>query len=704
MNKTQLLSLARLFLGFEELRNKTKNKEHNISSLFRHFFDENEIKILQSIENSEDANKENLKYLDGIFGKNTIFKPAIFSSSSIYATDKTNSQTNKDEYLKLYQEFLQDLSLIDSKENLITSLDYLSLKYTSFVPSFEQSSNFTPLYDKTKAQIFFESSLRLYNEKKESTEKDEKEFLLISGDFFGIQKFIFEDVPTSKVSKLLRGKSAFIQIFTKIIALKICEDIGLSSLNIINFGAGKFRILAPNLKDIKNNLEDLQDRLNKWFIKNTFGLSGLGLCSVEANKEDIFSKDTNILEETLRLKSEEIKFNKFNLINTNPILDFDKEFTKDNAHLCKTCNKRFMQDADKKSCSWCEYFIKLGENLAKKDFININKSKQGLEVFEDFYIDFAKTPSKNNGQNTIYDISNNEEFKGYAKWSLKSYVKTNSQDEVENFENLAKMSCQDKDSGVKALMCLKGDIDNMGLFFAEQKEFSFYKRNFISRLIDYFFSVKTSQMMKNKNIYTVFAGGDDIFLLGAWDEIIEFSKELDREFKNFVKGSSLSISMGMMLFKSSVPINYIAKTSEEYLENAKEIDGKDALSLFGECVKWKDYNEIKELQKFYTLLSNYDEENALSTGFIYDLLSFIAMSINMKKYEGKKMAEHIENGSFDMRDAMWKSKLNYAFTRNVKIKEKDKKEEFLILTNSLIEKNPKALKMKIFELIYKRRK
>ncbi len=695
MNKTELLSLGTLILSFEELKTKANSKEDGISSLLRHFFDEDETKILETLTNNKETTQESLKSLNGIFAKNTIFKPAKFSSSSIYASSEPNYQANDDDFLKLYKEFLEDLDLIksvNSKENLISSLEYLSLKYTSFIQSFDKDSSFTPLYDKIEAKVFFDSSLNLYKENKDSTEKsEEKELLLISGDFFGIQKFIFEYMPSSKAAKLLRGKSAFIQIFTKIIALKICEDIGLSSLNIVNFGAGKFRILSPNLEKIKNDLKDLQNRLNNWFIKNTFGLSGLGFCFVEANKEDFSSKNINNLEEKLRKKSEEIKFNKFNLVNTNPILDFDKELTKDNAHLCKTCNKRFMQSPNKDSCSWCEYFIKLGENLAKKDFICISKSKQGLEVFEDFYINFKENPSTEDKQNTIFDISNDEEFKGFAKWSLKSYVKTNSSQEIEDFKHLAQMSCQDEDAGIKALMCLKGDVDNMGIFFAQQDESSFYKINFISRLIDYFFSVKTSQMMKNKNIYTVFAGGDDIFLLGAWDEILDFAKELDKEFKNFAKGSSLSLSMGMVLFKSSVPINYIAKTSEDLLENAKELDGKDALSLFGECVKWKDYKD-KELQDFYSLLITYDEKNILSTGFIYALLDFIDMSIN------------IQNKSFSMLDTMWKSKLNYTFSRNINIKEKEKSEDFLILLNSLIENKPKALKMKIFEFIYKRRK
>jgi CRISPR-associated protein Csm1 len=46
---------------------------------------------------------------------------------------------------------------------------------------------------------------------------------LISGDFYGIQKFIFDRLATKNASKVLRAKSAFIQIFTEYLARYICH-------------------------------------------------------------------------------------------------------------------------------------------------------------------------------------------------------------------------------------------------------------------------------------------------------------------------------------------------------------------------------------------------------------------------------------------------------------------------------------------------
>lgn len=51
------------------------------------------------------------------------------------------------------------------------------------------------------------------------------DMLLISGDFYGIQKFIFEKLSTKKAAKVLRAKSAFIQIVTVYLARYICKNL-----------------------------------------------------------------------------------------------------------------------------------------------------------------------------------------------------------------------------------------------------------------------------------------------------------------------------------------------------------------------------------------------------------------------------------------------------------------------------------------------
>lgn len=632
--------------------------------------------------NTGDDRGEKLKYyeipLENPFDKSKVFDLAKFDSNSILGL--TKDKLSQSEYKNLWIEFEKDVSILKTKpkENFLNGLDFLLKKYTSFIPSSTYGTKANiPLYDHLKTTASFTSALSKYHENDMNIDSikdyDTKKFLLIAGDFFGIQQFIFDDLPTTKASKILRGKSAFIQIFIKVVALDICKKLGISKLSIVSDNAGKFEILAPNNDFTKDTLISIQKELNDWFLENTFGQSGVGISFIEVSAMDFTENKFQELRNNLSKQIELTKYQKFNLTYQKAIFDIE---TKDNAHLCKTCNKRFKYKSSDESCDFCNLFISLGEKLAKAESIQITTDTQGaIKIYGNYFVEFKSFIDADS--EIVYDITNDEIFRGYSKWALKSYVQTQDK-KILDFEELENRARKDG-LGAKALMSLKGDVDNMGDFLRNSNINSFAKFNFISRLIDYFFSVKVSQMMDGKNVYTIFAGGDDFFIIGSWDEVITLSKEIREEFMRFVSGSTLSLSVGMVMFKHSKPINFIAHLSEEALENAKALKGKNGITLFEESVKWDDYLDdlglIEELEKANP-----------NTAFTYRLLDFIAMSKKVK-FEG------------DIASTIWKSKLNYSFTRNM-----DKKHEGILSTiDEMIEKYPSEAKMRISEFIYKRR-
>ena len=76
---------------------------------------------------------------------------------------------------------------------------------------------------------------------------------MINGDFFGIQNFKFSDLATKNAAKILRARSAIIQLITKVV-VKILK--GELNAKEILFGAGKFLLISDkvdNLKEIEKN-------------------------------------------------------------------------------------------------------------------------------------------------------------------------------------------------------------------------------------------------------------------------------------------------------------------------------------------------------------------------------------------------------------------------------------------------------------------
>ncbi len=492
---------------------------------------------------------------------------------------------------------------------------------------------------------------------------------LVSGDFYGIQKFIFDRLSTKNASKVIRAKSAFVQIFTEFLAKYICSEFKIDSKYILTKNAGKFEILVPVEKI---DIAPIQKRLDNYFLNNFYGLSGVMLSSVSCTKDDFKTKDRyKAFRKKIIDSVEDKKFQKFNLINAINTLKYDTQIN--NQLLCRICNIRKV-DKDE-SCNICNNFIKLGKRLAY--------DKDELVEAIDLGIEF-------DGFNPQLKLTN----------KIKSYVLYQEYSPAD-FETLAKNSCIDSEDGVEALAILKADVDNMGKFL-EKSDVTNSFENFdkFSKTIDNFFSIYIPQLMKKefKNTYTVFAGGDDLFLVGAWDEILKLSRKIRQEFKEFVNDDTLSISFGISLAKPSTPISYLAEHTERLLEDSKGIDKekevqnpKDAISLFDETVKWEEYLYV--FDKLYKQLEDFKID--LNTAFLYRLLELIEMSKKVK-YNN------------DIPSTIWKSKFRYSFNRNIleKIdnKNKEKAKDILKLLDNFIEQYPKATKMVVSEFIYKRRK
>jgi len=517
--------------------------------------------------------------------------------------------------------------------------------------------------------------------------KDDKEFLLIAGDFFGIQKFIFEQLSTKNASKVLRAKSAYIQIFTKVLTYYICDRLGIGREYILTSNAGKFEILSPVVDQA--TVDKVQITLNNFFIKHFYGLSGLGITTLECSAKDFTDKKLyRKLRETLSDNIELSKYHKFNLLKDAPTMQYDQNI--DNQSLCKICNIRKIEHVN---CTLCNTFVHMGEKLTKSALFSISKDSGDIEIFENFYISFSDTKGD---IVEVFDISKKGESSD-THWAISSYVKHDGNHRIADFTVLANSSCESAEEGIKAIGVLKGDVDNLGKFLRESDiTESFENFELFSKSLNNFFSVYVPKVLmqgKYSNTYTVFAGGDDIFLIGAWDEIIKLALEIEKEFKIFIK-NRLTLSIGIIVTKPSTPVKYLAEISEEKLEDAKAFNNgsKDAISMFNETVLWQDY-----IQERKTTLALFEEYTNLvdNTSFLYRLLDFI------------QMRQNIQNSP---ENSMWKSKLNYSFRRNVfdriknNMEESKRAELFFKAIYEMIEHHPNEAKMILSEFIYTRRK
>ncbi|HRQ06181.1 MAG TPA: hypothetical protein PK580_09490, partial [Nitrosomonas halophila] len=161
------------------------------------------------------------------------------------------------------------------------------------------------------------------------------------------------------------------------------------------------------------------------------------------------------------------------------------------------------------------------------------------------------------------------------------------------------------------------------------------------------------------NTYTVFAGGDDFFLIGPWHATIELAGEMQQHFKRYVANSGITFSAGISMTQPKVPARHLARSAERALEQSKArqneagIPLKDAITLWDQTVGWQEWHTLltERAGKLAQLLAEAEQHGAkLSTGYLYDLLQLTG------KAERARLGRNPE-------DSLWRSQLVYRTTR-----------------------------------------
>ena len=222
--------------------------------------------------------------------------------------------------------------------------------------------------------------------------------------------------------------------------------------------------------------------------------------------------------------------------------------------------------------------------------------------------------------------------------------------------------------GRKALGVLKADIDNLGLIFISgfktEQEKAISRVTTLSRLLDTFFTGRLDCILRSqfKNIYTVYAGGDDLVVTGPWLDIIQFCLRLRTEFDAFCCGNpDFTLSAGISVVKPRIPIYAAIEAADMLLDEAKQTAAlgeeypKNQLSVLGDSFKWDRAETIlSEAER----LAQWQEQDKISMGFARLLLTSGEM---YKSFKQTGETRHLKFAPL----------LAYSIARNLSAKEED---------------------------------
>lgn len=169
-------------------------------------------------------------------------------------------ESKQNEYEKLWKRFIEEVKKLP-KGNFsfqMKSLLYLLKKYTWSIPSATNSMPDISLYDHLKTTAAIAVSLFDSIQEKEfgplpTTLKglhDEKKerFVLLAGDFSGIQNFIYQ-LSSKGAAKTLKGRSFYLGLIQDYVIQKVKDVFEIEDAHILMASGGRFQILLPNIKD-----------------------------------------------------------------------------------------------------------------------------------------------------------------------------------------------------------------------------------------------------------------------------------------------------------------------------------------------------------------------------------------------------------------------------------------------------------------------
>ena len=684
-------------------------------------------------------------------------------------TTEHNPQKAKQDYENLFQQFSEELKKLKHQDNLSLWFEHfesLAMFYLSAIPAARAGkvTRDVSLYDHLRLTSAFASALYMYHdftntlEEKAIKSDRSNKFLMISGNFFGIQSFIFKGYGDTRKyrARLLRGRSFYVSLLVELAANMLCRESGLPLTSIILNAGGIFTILAPNIQPVKDAIDKTQKTINKWLMAVSYGELSIGFSSVVADKGDFLDgKFTQLWDKMVNAMSF-VKCQKIDLnLYGGEVNDYLDQFSKGDADICKICGIRPVTQRIApemtEACSLCKDHISIGTKLVKHQILAIlNKdtpSQPGIlaePIFDCYQLRFDNEPVIESSNILHYwDISYHDDqnsicLKNHVtRKIINAYVPTYepddqyddrlqlnklSVDEKEHllnniekcnpkqFQTLAQMATRidskNNINGTAALGILKADVDNLAMIMGcglPEKQYTLSRIATLSRLMNNFFALFLPSLLFNeyKNVYTVFGGGDDLFLIGPHNTIYELVFILQEEFSRYVcENPKIHFSAGIIVQKPNIPLDTAAESAEHSLEQSKS-SGRKRLTMFEHTIEWQDLAPLNEIKD---RLQEWMDKGYFSSSMLYKLNEFIQMAAK-EKIIIHKIDQGVPVDFDDMQCLKWRSMLKYFSIRNIKqdLSEDLIKDMASSMTQWLADYH-NALKLPLWSLLYERRK
>lgn len=571
-----------------------------------------------------------------------------------YPQPKASVQADVSAYQRLYgnlQENFQRKSPFRMKPNELLRILEAVLSYVPSSTSLAEAGDIS-LYDHLRLTAAYAAAMYAYLEEQGIRDyraavtgtgaeryRNKPMYLLVSGDISGIQAFIYT-IPSKGALKSLRGRSSYLELLLEHTVDEILAALSLSRSSLLYTGGGHFYLLLPNTARAREVLAATGERLNDWMMGHFAERLYLALAWTPCTAKEFLGEGTRAAFQRVNAALNAKKLQRYSPRQLQTLFDPVSTCNRvqDTARECAVCHtsavglKPYPVSPELAACPICAGLYTFGERVLGHPILCVRP--QGTDAAVplpgqdgDVFLSAEDLSEVQRGQLPVLRIYvKNEALTGEGLathlW-MGDYVARDVRGHVLDFEDLALSSRGlSESSGIPRLGVLRADVDNLGAAFlagfpssyttltrvaALSRQLSLFFKHSINALCRgevngigererQKFSLFGMTKQQARKVHIIYSGGDDLFLVGAWDDILELAVDLHDAFARFT-GGKLHFSAGVGLFKSRHPVADMARQTGQLEDAAKALPGKDGIALFGvtevaarvEAYKWEDF-------------------------------------------------------------------------------------------------------------------
>ena len=445
--------------------------------------------------------------------------------------------------------------------------------------------------------------------------------MIVLGDVSGIQRYLFDVAETGGgQARRLRARSFLVQALVECAALRVLDSVGWSppAAHFLFSGAGKF-ILRGSGDPAR--IEQAFEQLNHDLLHESFGelRLALGIGTGGSDVADYRKAQVGLQRAKAAPWKPTKKWDPGRLV----LRPLDKP--------CPLCRRAPATENEpdpgggepRLICRHCSQTYHIGRMLPRARVLILRDGAE--EGFSWLGVSGKLSPDNHVPEGSIRAVvgldggappPGCQPGRFLARRLMTSIpLDTHHHHMPVEFVELAKRA-----TGDSLLAVLKADVDSLGVQIEQRLTGQTELTPFLefAAALDTFFTEELRKEIARdalwQSIYTVFAGGDDLVMIGPWDVMFRFAGRMRELFGR--RFPQLTLSAGLTFFKPKRPVKTAIEEAERLLEEAKK-PPKDQCAAFGQVWNWAQHARILESAE---RIAGWVKSNQMQRGWLHTLL------------------------------------------------------------------------------------